>query len=104
MESSPHIVVVDDHKDIRELVTRYLGEHGYRVSAAESGRAFLKLLEASAPDLVVLDIMMPGGDGISLCRELRANNRQVRRTPTGSSGSRWAPTTTSPSPLIPASC
>lgn len=77
MGSTPHIVVVDDHKDIRELVTRYLGEHGYRVSAAESSRAFLKLLETSAPDLLVLDIMMPGGDGLALCRELRAMNRQV---------------------------
>lgn len=77
MGSTPHIVVVDDHKDIRELVTRYLGEHGYRVSAAESSRAFLKLLETSAPDLVVLDIMMPGGDGLALCRELQAMGRAM---------------------------
>lgn len=77
MSGTPHIVVVDDHRDIRELVTRYLGEHGYRVSAAESSRAFMKLLEASAPDLVVLDIMMPGGDGLALCRELRATSRQM---------------------------
>lgn len=77
MGSTPHIVVVDDHKDIRELVTRYLGEHGYRVSAAESSRAFFKLLEASAPDLLVLDIMMPGGDGLALCRELREGGRQI---------------------------
>lgn len=77
MDSSPHIVVVDDHKDIRELVTRYLGEHGYRVSSVENGRALVKLLEASAPDLIVLDIMMPGADGLALCRELRAGNRLV---------------------------
>lgn len=77
MATTPHIVVVDDHKDIRELVTRYLGEHGYRVSAAENARAFMKLLETSAPDLLVLDIMMPGGDGLALCRELRATNRHI---------------------------
>ncbi|WP_438483048.1 response regulator [Oleiharenicola lentus] len=77
MEQMPHIAVVDDHKDIRELVVRYLGEHGYRVSAAESARAFLRLMDAGAPDLVVLDIMMPGGDGLALCRELRASNRQI---------------------------
>lgn len=77
MDTTPHIVVVDDHKDIRELVTRYLGEHGYRVSAADSARTFLKLLETSAPDLLVLDIMMPGSDGLALCRELQATNRAL---------------------------
>lgn len=77
MGSTPHIIVVDDHRDIRELVTRYLGEHGFRVSAADGARAFHKLLEASAPDLVVLDVMMPGGDGLALCRELRAAGRNL---------------------------
>jgi two-component system OmpR family response regulator len=64
--------VVDDHKDIRELVGRYLMEHGYRVSAAESASALRRLQERSALDLVVLDIMMPGEDGLSLCKYLRA--------------------------------
>ncbi|MBL9204588.1 MAG: response regulator [Opitutaceae bacterium] len=72
MEATPHITVIDDHQEIRELVVRYLGDHGYRVSAAESAAAFRRLLERSAPDLVVLDIMMPGEDGLSLCRYLRA--------------------------------
>jgi two-component system OmpR family response regulator len=71
MTSSPHIAVVDDHLDIRELLTRYLGEHGYRVSAAESAAAFRRQLEGSAPDLLVLDVMMPGEDGLALCRDLR---------------------------------
>jgi len=71
MEPTPHIAIVDDHKDIRELVARYLGEHGYRVSVAESAVALRRLLQRSAPDLIVLDIMMPGEDGLSVCRDLR---------------------------------
>ncbi|EIP97245.1 response regulator with CheY-like receiver domain and winged-helix DNA-binding domain [Opitutaceae bacterium TAV1] len=72
METAPHIAVVDDNREIRELVVRYLGEHGYRVSAAENATAFRRLQENSPPDLVVLDIMMPGTDGLGLCRDLRA--------------------------------
>jgi two-component system OmpR family response regulator len=74
MESSPHIAVVDDHRDIRELVSRYLGQHGYRVSAADSAPALRRLLERSALDLIVLDIMMPGEDGLSLCKHLRSSS------------------------------
>lgn len=74
MESQPHIAVVDDHRDIRQLVSRYLGEHGYRVSEAESAVAMKRLLQGSAPDLIVLDIMMPGEDGLSVCRNLRATS------------------------------
>lgn len=75
MSSALHIAVVDDHRDIRELLVRYLGEHGYRVSAAESAAAFRRQLETSAPDLLVLDIMMPGDDGLTLCREVRAKSQ-----------------------------
>jgi len=72
MDNAPHIAVVDDHRDIRELVGRYLMEHGYRVSSAESAAAMRRLLDRSAFDLVVLDIMMPGEDGLSLCKHLRS--------------------------------
>ena len=72
MDSAPHIAVVDDHRDIRDLVGKYLTQHGYRISLAESAVALRRLLERSAPDLVVLDIMMPGEDGLSLCRHLRS--------------------------------
>ena len=72
MEPAPHIALVDDHRDIRDLVSKYLGQHGYRVSVAESGAALRRLLERSALDLVVLDIMMPGEDGLSVCRHLRS--------------------------------
>lgn len=71
MESAPHIAVVDDHRDIRDLVGKYLVRHGYRVSTAENAQNLRRLLDRSAFDLIVLDIMMPGEDGLSLCRHLR---------------------------------
>jgi two-component system OmpR family response regulator len=72
MESSAHILVVDDHQEIRDLLARYLARCGLRVSVAESAAKARRALETSAIDLVVLDIMMPGEDGLSLCRQLRA--------------------------------
>ena len=72
MDSAPHIAVVDDHRDIRDLVGKYLMQHGYRISLAESAVALRSLLERSALDLVVLDVMMQGEDGLSLCRHLRS--------------------------------
>lgn len=71
MERTPHIMVVDDHRDIRDLIARYLSKNGFRVSVADGGAALRRALKNSAFDLVVLDIMMPGEDGLSLCRHLR---------------------------------
>jgi len=71
MEPSAHVLVVDDHREIRDLLSKYLARHGFRVSAAESAAKARRLLETSAVDLVVLDVMMPGEDGLSLCRHLR---------------------------------
>lgn len=75
MESVPHIAVVDDHREIRDLVGKYLQQQGYRVSLAESGPSLRRLLDRGAIDLIVLDIMMPGEDGLSVCRELRGGSR-----------------------------
>jgi two-component system, OmpR family, response regulator len=75
METAPHIAVVDDHKDIRDLVGKYLSQQGLRVSLADGGIALRKLLESNTLDLIVLDIMMPGEDGLTLCRELRASTQ-----------------------------
>jgi len=72
MPDSEHILVVDDHPDIRDALARYLKEHGYRVTTADRAQSARQVLDASAIDLVVLDIMMPGEDGLSLCRHLRA--------------------------------
>ncbi len=69
-DPSPHILVVDDHRDIRETLARYLVKNGMRATAAESAAQARKLLKAASVDLVVLDIMMPGEDGLSLCRHL----------------------------------
>jgi two-component system, OmpR family, response regulator len=73
MERTPHILVVDDHRDIRDLLARFLAKHSLRASVAESAAAARKALAAADVDLVVLDIMMPGEDGLSLTRYLREN-------------------------------
>lgn len=71
MTTSPHILVVDDHRDIRELLGKYLTQHGFRVTLSEDAATARRAIKTSAIDLVVLDIMMPGEDGLSLCRHLR---------------------------------
>lgn len=75
MASTAHIAVVDDHHDIRELMEHYLQQQGFRVSVAESGSALHRLLGRTSVDLILLDVMMPGEDGFTLCRELRAKSR-----------------------------
>lgn len=72
MTASPHILVVDDHRDIRESLGEYLKSHGFRVSTAADGEGMRRTLQSSEIDLAVLDIMLPGEDGLSLCRHLRA--------------------------------
>jgi len=67
-----HILIVEDDADIRELVKYNLEKEGYRVSTVVTGDAALKKLRSSQPDLVVLDLMLPGVDGLTICREMRA--------------------------------
>ena len=74
MPTAPHILIVDDHREIRELVSRALTKEGFRVSAAADGRAMRKALADGRIDLILLDLMMPGEDGLSLCRALRAES------------------------------
>ncbi len=74
METKPHILVVDDDREIRDLVGRFLGQHGLRVTTAADGREMRKALGDWAIDLVVLDLMLPGEDGLTLCRNLRAKS------------------------------
>jgi two-component system, OmpR family, response regulator len=71
-EKTDHVLIVDDDRGIRELVGAYLEKNGMRVSLAANGREMRSVLESGAPDLIVLDLMMPGDDGLVLCRELRA--------------------------------
>lgn len=74
-EAAPHILVVEDARDIREPLARYLRQHGYRTSTAGDAAAARKLMRVSAIDLVVLDVMMPGEDGLSLCRYIRESSQ-----------------------------
>jgi len=71
MEPTPHILIVDDSVDIREPLAKYLAKKGLRVSTADGGQEMRRVMKTSAIDLVVLDIMMPGEDGLSLCRMIR---------------------------------
>ena len=72
MSDQKKILIVDDDKKLRELLARYLKEQGYQVDAAGDGKEMDRMLPRSAPDLIVLDLMMPGEDGLSIARRLRA--------------------------------
>ena len=74
-ERSQHLLVVDDDREIRDLVSRFLTRHGYRVIAARDGREMKPALADWSVDLIVLDLMLPGTDGLTLCRELRASSK-----------------------------
>ena len=74
MDTSPHILVVDDDREIRDLLSRYLVKQGFRVSTAADGRDMRESLRDQAIDLIVLDLMLPGDDGLALCREVRARS------------------------------
>src|SRR5258708_3426207 len=70
-EDLPHLLVVDDDTRLRELLRRYLGDNGFRVTVAGSATEARQRLASVAFDLIVLDVMMPGESGIELTRELR---------------------------------
>ena len=72
MPDSPHILVVDDHREIRDALARYLEKNGMRATVAADARAMDAAMKAGRFDLIVLDVMMPGEDGLSVCRRLRA--------------------------------
>ena len=68
------VVIVDDDARIRDLLRRYLTQEGFEVIVAEDGKALNRILLRDTVDLIVLDLMMPGEDGLSVCRRLRAAN------------------------------
>lgn len=70
----PHILVVDDHREIRESLVQFLKKNGRRATAVDSAEAARKAIKENRVDLVILDIMMPGEDGLSLCRHIRETN------------------------------
>lgn len=105
---SHKILVVDDEQAIVELIEYNLRRNGYRVIVARDGGQALRLAQTERPDLVILDLMLPGLDGLDVCRALRRESSVpiIMLTArdekwTASWGWSWAPTTTS---LNPSAC
>ena len=71
MAANGRILIVEDDRSIREMLIEYLGSHGYEVAAAESGGAMREAVERTLPDVVLLDVHLPGEDGLTLARFLR---------------------------------
>ncbi len=74
MDTNTHILVVDDDRDIRTLLAEYLDSNGLRTLTATNGSEMRRVLEESRVDLIVLDLTLPGEDGLTLCRNLRASS------------------------------
>jgi two-component system OmpR family response regulator len=74
MQKTPRLLVVDDDGEIRSLLSNLLSNRGYRVKTARDEQEMRRILNSSRIDLVILDIMLPGKDGLSICRELRASH------------------------------
>ena len=73
-DDAPHLLVVDDDRRIRELLRRFLGENGFRVTVAADAAEARRQLEGMAFDLLIVDVMMPGESGLSLTEHLHANS------------------------------
>ncbi|WP_375753466.1 response regulator [Vibrio sp. HN007] len=71
MDQTYKVLVVDDHAEIRELLKRFLTPHGFHVVTAEGGESMEKAMRQQSFDLIILDLMLPGKDGVTLCREVR---------------------------------
>jgi two-component system OmpR family response regulator len=74
MNSVPHLLVVDDDREIRDLLTRLLSVRGFKVSTAREEKEMRRVLRSSKIDLVVLDLMLPGKDGLAICQEIRQSD------------------------------
>ncbi|WP_209208211.1 response regulator, partial [Herbaspirillum sp. 3C11] len=74
MDTNSHILVVDDDREIRTLLAEYLDANGFRTLTATNGVDMRKVLDESRVDLIVLDLTLPGEDGLTLCRNLRAQS------------------------------
>src|SRR6478609_4219484 len=77
MDHRPHIVVVEDEATQRQLLVDYLDKQNFRVSSADGGGALRRLLERELPQLVLLDVGLPGEDGFTLARWLRERSKSV---------------------------
>ncbi|MFD2815250.1 response regulator transcription factor [Paracoccus aerius] len=77
MTGNPHILVVDDDAEIRSLLARYLGGQGFRVTTAQDRRECLARVADAPPDLIVLDVMLPDGTGLEICRGLQDQRPRI---------------------------
>lgn len=75
MEKPQHILVVDDDRGIRDLLGKFLRQHGYQTSLAKDGAEMQVHLQRDSIDLIILDIMMPGDDGMTLCKRIRRTSQ-----------------------------
>lgn len=75
VEQQSHILLVEDDRRLIELIQAYLVKQGFRVSTAERGDTAVEVILTSQPDLVILDLMLPGLDGFSVCRQIRPRYR-----------------------------
>src|SRR5258708_33749714 len=73
----PHILIVDDDLQIRKLLGRYLAEQGFRVTLASDKRSLGAALESNDIKLIVVDVMLPDGSGLDICRDMRAEDSQI---------------------------
>ena len=74
MDQTYKILVVDDHAEIRELLKRFMTPHGFIVTTAEDGVGMEQAMRQQSFDLIILDLMLPGKDGVTLCREVRSSS------------------------------
>src|SRR5262245_7612733 len=75
MQERPHVLVVDDDREIRRLLSDYLEKNGFRATAVADGKGMRRALSPVLPNLIVLDLMLPGEGGMELCREVRARSQ-----------------------------
>jgi two-component system, OmpR family, response regulator len=74
MSAAQHLLLVDDDKELCALLSKFLTRHGYRVSVAHNGNEMTSVIETSRVSLVILDLMLPGEDGLALCRRIRSTS------------------------------
>jgi two-component system OmpR family response regulator len=75
MSERPHVLIVDDDREIRGLLAQYLEKHDFRTTTVADGKEMRRVLDRTHTDLLVLDLMLPGEDGLTLCRELRSRSQ-----------------------------
>jgi two-component system, OmpR family, response regulator len=76
-----HILAVEDDEQVQELLSDYLSHEGFRVTIAATGAAMMAALAAEPPDLILLDLRLPDGDGLALVRQLRNESQGQRMKP-----------------------